>query len=80
LGWFVANNLVYHGGDSAGGTAVLMAHRPSRTVAAFAVNSGQALLRNVILKGKAPKEAEDYIIKKEAIAAKILKTFLPAAG
>src|SRR5437868_1733918 len=76
LGWFVGKGLVFHGGDTGGGTAILMAHPASRTVAAFAVNTGNVLLRNVIRLGKVPKEAERYAIKKEVVIAKILKTFL----
>lgn len=77
LGWFVINNLVFHGGDTGGGTAVLLAHPASRTVAAFAANAGQVLLRNAIAQKRAPKEAGQYVIKKEEIAARILKTLLP---
>jgi hypothetical protein len=76
LGWFVVNGLVFHGGDSAGGAALLMAHPASRTVAAFAANTGNVLLRNSVRRGKTPKEAEQYMIKKEAVVAKILSTFV----
>jgi serine beta-lactamase-like protein LACTB len=76
LGWFVGKGLVFHGGDTAGGTAMLMAHPASRTVAAFVVNTGNVLLGNSIRRGQAPKEAEHYAIKKEPVIANILKTFL----
>jgi CubicO group peptidase (beta-lactamase class C family) len=77
LGWFVVKNFVFHGGDSLGGTAVLMAHPASRTVAAFATNAGQAPLCNAIARQKAPKEASQYVIEKEKIAARILRAFMP---
>jgi hypothetical protein len=54
-----------------------MAYPASRTVAAVAANAGQVLLRNAIARQKAPKEAEQYVIKKEEIAARILKAFMP---
>jgi serine beta-lactamase-like protein LACTB, mitochondrial len=77
LGWFVVKNLVFHGGDTAGGTAVLMAHPASRTVAAVVANSGQVLLRNAIARQKASTEAKKYVINKEEIAARILKALMP---
>jgi len=77
LGWFVVKNLVFHGGDTGGGTAMLMAHPASRTVAAFTANAGQVLLRNAVAQKKAPPEAAQYVIKKEEIAARILKALMP---
>lgn len=77
IGWFIGQTVLYHGGDSFGGTAILLLHPASRTVVAIASNGGQGLLRNVIRRGLAAKEAEQFLFNKEAIAHKIAKIFVP---
>ena len=65
-----------HGGDSMGGTAELLTHPASRTVAAFAANCGQVLLRNALARGKAPKESARFLFDKVSVAAKIARVFV----
>lgn len=80
IGWFVGQTILYHGGDSFGGTAILLLHPASRTVVAVASNGGQGLLRNAIRRGLAAKEAEQFLFSKEAIAHKIAKAFAPLSA
>lgn len=77
-GWMTVGSFRLHGGDTSGGTAVLLTHPPSRTVVAFTANCGHALLRNAIAKGRAPSEASRFLFEKVPIAIKIARCF--AAG
>jgi serine beta-lactamase-like protein LACTB, mitochondrial len=77
IGWFVGRDILYHGGDSIGGTAILLLFPAARTVVAIASNSGQVVLRNAIRRGRANKEAEQFLFNKAAIAHKIAKVFAP---
>jgi serine beta-lactamase-like protein LACTB, mitochondrial len=78
LGWMTVRSLRLHGGDSMGGTAVLLTHPASRTVVAFAANCGQVLLRNAIARGKAPGESARFLFDKVSVAAKIARAFVPS--
>jgi CubicO group peptidase (beta-lactamase class C family) len=75
VGWFVRRDILHHGGDSIGGTAVLLLHPASRTVVAIASNGGQAVLRNATRRGKATEAAGKLLFNKAAIAHKIAKAF-----
>ncbi len=75
VGWIVNGPLALHGGDSMGGTAMLVLHPASRTVVAFATNGGQGWLLNGIRRGRIPKEAERYLFRKDVLALKITKVF-----
>ena len=77
VGWFVGRDILFHGGDSMGGTSVLLLHPASRAVVAIASNGGQGWLLNAIRRGKATKGAEQFLFKKEPIAQKIARTFAP---
>jgi len=77
LGWFIGRDIVYHGGDSFGGTAILLLRPATRTVVALTANGGMALLRNAILRGRAPKEAKQFLFDKAAIAHRLAKVFAP---
>jgi CubicO group peptidase (beta-lactamase class C family) len=77
LGWFIGRDIVYHGGDSFGGTAILLLRPATRTVVALTANGGMALLRNAILRGRAPKDAEQFLFDKAAIAHRLAKVFAP---
>ncbi len=79
LGWMAVRGLRLHGGDSSGGTAVLLTHPASRTVVAFATNGGQVLLRHAIKHGRVPKEASRFLFEKVPIAVKIATAFAPGA-
>jgi CubicO group peptidase (beta-lactamase class C family) len=78
VGWMTVQGLRLHGGDSMGGTAVLLTHPSSRTVVAFAANGGQVLLRHAIARGKAPKESARFLFDKVSVAAKIARAFVPS--
>lgn len=80
IGWMTVRGARFHGGDSSGGTAILLTHPQSRTVVAFATNCGQVLLRNAITRGKAPKESARHLFDKTAVAVKIARAFVPSAG
>jgi CubicO group peptidase (beta-lactamase class C family) len=75
IGWFVGRDIVYHGGDSFGGTAVLLLRPATRTVVAITANGGFGLLRNAILRGRAPQEAKQFLFDKAAIAHRLAKIF-----
>jgi CubicO group peptidase (beta-lactamase class C family) len=77
IGWFVGRDIVYHGGDSFGGTAILLLRPASRTVVAVTANGGMGLLRNAILRGRAPQEAKQFLFNKAAIAHRLAKVFAP---
>ncbi|MDB6024241.1 MAG: flp2 [Verrucomicrobiales bacterium] len=76
VGWFVRPPALFHGGDSFGGTAILLLHPASRTVVAIVSNGGQGLLRNAVRQGKvAAKEADPFLFNKEITAMKVAKIF-----
>jgi CubicO group peptidase (beta-lactamase class C family) len=80
IGWFVQNVrnkilIFHHGGDSAGGTAVLLLMPNFGMAVAIASNGGQGILKNLIRRGRASKEAEHFVFTKQTIAVKIAKTF-----
>jgi CubicO group peptidase (beta-lactamase class C family) len=77
LGWFVGRDILFHGGDSMGGSSILLLLPAARTVVAIASNGGQGWLLNAIRRGRAIKGAERFLFKKEAIAQKIAKSFAP---
>jgi serine beta-lactamase-like protein LACTB, mitochondrial len=84
VGWFVQNVggkilILHHGGDSVGGTAILLLLPAFRIVVAIASNGGQGILRNAIRRERATKEAEHYLFTKQTIAAKIARVFVPLA-
>jgi CubicO group peptidase (beta-lactamase class C family) len=79
IGWMVLRGLRMHGGDSTGGTAMLLAHPASKTVVAFATNAGQVLLRNLIARGKAPKNAVRHLFDKIPVAVQLARAFLKGA-
>jgi serine beta-lactamase-like protein LACTB len=75
LGWMTMREFRLHGGDTAGGTAILFTHPLSRTVVAFAVNCGQVLLRHAIARGRVPREASRFLFDKVLIAMKLARAF-----
>jgi CubicO group peptidase (beta-lactamase class C family) len=76
VGWFVPHPVIwYHGGDSVGGTAMLLLLPAARVVAAVACNSGQLVLRNAIRRQHATAEAQQLPFNKTAIALKIARLF-----
>jgi len=77
LGWFLGRDIVYHGGDSFGGAAILLLRPASRTVVAITANGGMGLLTNAILRGRVPKEAKQFLFNKAAIAHRLAKIFAP---
>jgi serine beta-lactamase-like protein LACTB len=77
VGWFTRQGLVHHGGDSFGGTAILLLIPAMRIVVAFAGNGGQGLLHNMMRKGRVSSDARKFLIPKEAVAIKIAKAFVP---
>jgi CubicO group peptidase (beta-lactamase class C family) len=80
VGWFAGRGVLHHGGDSIGGTSVLLLHPASRTVVAIASNGGQIVLRNALRRGKATEEAGKLLFNKAAIAHKIAKAFSVVAA
>jgi CubicO group peptidase (beta-lactamase class C family) len=77
MGWFVGRDIVYHGGDSFGGAAILLLRPASRTVVAITANGGMGLLQNAIRRGRVPKEAKKFLFDKAAIAHRLAKVFAP---
>lgn len=78
VGWFTRNNVWYHGGDSAGGTAILMLLPAMRLTIAMATNCGHGFLLNAVRKKMITQEqAAPFLFVKEAVAVKIGKAFVP---
>jgi len=75
VGWFIGPGFVQHGGDSAGGVAILLLVPPARLVVALATNGGHGFLFNAIRNGRIPKEAEKFLFPKQIVALKIAKPF-----
>jgi len=75
IGWRVNPPAVFHGGDSFGGTAILMLLPAFRLVVAMASNGGQVRLRNAIRQQRAPAEAAALAFQKEAVAARVAREF-----
>ena len=78
IGWFTRNNVWYHGGDSAGGTAILMLLPAMRLAIGLATNCGHGFLLNAVRKKMISQEqAAPLQFVKEAAALKIAKVFVP---
>jgi CubicO group peptidase (beta-lactamase class C family) len=78
IGWFVGRHAFHHGGDSFGGTAVLLLLPAFRITVAIVSNGGLGVLRAAMRQGRAEKESQQFLFNKEMIAAKIAGIF--AAG
>jgi serine beta-lactamase-like protein LACTB, mitochondrial len=76
VGWFTRENVWYHGGDSAGGTAILMLVPARRIAIGLATNCGHGFLLNSIRKKMvAQEQVAPFLFVKEAVALKIAKVF-----
>jgi serine beta-lactamase-like protein LACTB len=73
IGWMSMGEFRLHGGDTSGGTAILLTHPPSATVVAFAVNCGQIFLRNAIGRERVSRDSSRFLFDKVAIATKIAR-------
>lgn len=80
LGWAVFRAVVYHAGDSKGGSAILLLHPVRKTVVAMATNGGQVMLRAGLRLGRIPGKAKCHVIYKERMAMKIAAGFARAGG
>jgi serine beta-lactamase-like protein LACTB, mitochondrial len=74
VGWFIGRSIVYHGGDSVGGTSVLMLHPASRTAVAILCNKGHIILDT---QSKPPVMTQKSDLSLITTAQKIAQTFAP---
>jgi serine beta-lactamase-like protein LACTB len=74
VGWFVGK-VAYHGGDSVGGTAILMLDPASRTVVAILSNRGHLAFGSENGRVKLVKLADGLVFNREKIAVQIIKLF-----
>ncbi len=78
LGWMALRGFRFHGGDTSGGTAILLTHPASRTVVAFTTNCGQTLLRNAVARGRASRDSARFLFEKVPLAVKLARIFMPS--
>jgi CubicO group peptidase (beta-lactamase class C family) len=74
VGWFVGK-IAFHGGDSIGGSAILMLVPSSRTVVAILTNRGHLAFEKENGRSKLTKLAEPLAFNREKIALEIAKLF-----
>lgn len=80
VGWYVGKKIFYHGGDSVGGTALLLLFPEARTVVALACNRGHLAIGRENGRAKSVKLADGMEINREVIAARIVKVFAPLSA
>jgi CubicO group peptidase (beta-lactamase class C family) len=71
VGWFVNKNTVFHGGDSYGGTSMLLLVPAVRLAVAIACNRGYVALANAIRRKLANEDAQRLVINKTETAHKV---------
>ena len=77
VGWFIGRDIIYHGGDSFGGTAILLLHPASRVVVALATNTGLGVLHNALRRGRVGSEASRFLFNKAELGHQLAKIFTP---
>jgi serine beta-lactamase-like protein LACTB len=80
IGWFVVKNIVFHEGDSIGGSTILLMVPAARMVVAIACNRGHLALGTVGGRPRFLPVTGAQAFDRKAIAASILKNFAPLSG
>jgi serine beta-lactamase-like protein LACTB, mitochondrial len=76
VGWFVGHNILYHGGDSVGGTSILLMLPVSHTVVAIVSNKGHLVIDSAAGRPSSTQEASlDKVMA--ATAKKLANAFAP---
>jgi serine beta-lactamase-like protein LACTB, mitochondrial len=78
VGWYVGK-VAFHGGDSIGGSSILLLDTSTRTVVAILTNRGHLALDNENGRIKLSKLADGLAFNREKIALQIVKLFAPSA-
>jgi serine beta-lactamase-like protein LACTB, mitochondrial len=79
VGWYVGK-VAFHGGDSIGGSSILLLDPSTRTVVAILTNRGHLALGNENGRIKLAKLADGLAFNRERIALQIAKLFVPPGG
>lgn len=79
VGWYVIGRVAFHGGDSIGGSSILLLDPSTRTVVAILTNRGHLALDNENGRIRLAKLADGLAFNREKIALQIAKLFAPPA-
>jgi CubicO group peptidase (beta-lactamase class C family) len=75
IGWFIEKSIVHHGGDSIGGTSMLLLVPASRVAVAIACNCGRLVLTSAIRKKRATEDAKRLVVSPKETTYKIAVIF-----